>query len=119
VVGVLNTVVAYLVYSLLVYLGFGYIIALIMDYLVGMCLGFLLNKRYTFKVRAIINTKQVLKTIFSNVLLFFINVVILFVMIDFYDFNVYYSQLIALILISISSFLFYKFFVFSGLSTND
>lgn len=50
-VGLVNTGVAYLVFSAVILSGGGHRLALAADYTVGLVLGFLLNKRFTFRVK--------------------------------------------------------------------
>ena len=48
-VGVLNTVLVYSFYLLLIYLGVQYLVALTIDYAFGICTGFLMNRSWTFR----------------------------------------------------------------------
>lgn len=101
-----------MIYSIFIYLGSHYIIALLIDYVVGIFLGLMLNKRYTFNVNGRIGHKIIIKAIISNVFIFLINVAILYLLIDVFENNAYLSQLFTLIVIAISSFLFYKYYIF-------
>ena len=114
-VGAFITLIAYLVYSGLIYLGFNYTIALVFDYVVGVILGLFLHHKYTFKNSDRLNKVVIVKAIFSNVVIFFINVATLYVLIDLYKNNEYLSQIISLVIIAVCSFLFYRFYIFDGL----
>lgn len=105
---------AYLVYAGLVYFGTHYTVALMFDYVIGMFLGLFLHHKFTFKLSNKLDKKIFFRTIISNVIIFLINIIVLYILVDFYKNNEYISQLIALIIISIGSFLFYKFFIFNG-----
>ena len=115
IVGIFNTIVAYLVYAGLIFIGLNYWLALIADYMIGIVLGLFLNKKYTFKIKSHIEKKTIVKAILSNIVIFFINLLVLYILIDMFNYNAYISQLIALIVIAISSFVFYKFYIFKEL----
>ena len=112
IVGIFNTIVAYLVYAGLIFIGLNYWLALIADYIIGIVLGFVLNKKYTFKIKSHIEKKTIVKAILSNIVIFFINLLVLYILIDVLNYNAYGSQLLALLVIAISSFVFYKFYIF-------
>lgn len=116
--GVLNTVIAYLAYALMIFFGFNYAFALITDYLVGAFTGLLLHKKYTFRVKERIGRKTIKKSIISNVLIFCINLTLLHVTIDMLNFDPYFSQMAALLIITISSFIFYNFFIFKRVQSD-
>ena len=104
---------AYLVYALLVYLGLHYTLALLIDYIVGIFLGLFLHHKITFKIENKINKRMTAKAIISNILIFIINIIALYIMVDLYGFNEYFSQIVTLIIIVMSSFIAYRFFVFN------
>lgn len=85
------------------------------DYVLGTALGLVLNKKYTFKIKDKINLKTARKAIIANIFIFVLNLSILFLLINILKYNEYLSQLFALIVISISSFLFYQFYIFQGI----
>jgi len=105
--------VAYLVYALLVYLGLHYTLALLIDYIVGIFLGLFLHHKITFKIENKINKRMTAKAIISNILIFIINLIALYIMVDLYGFNEYFSQIVTLIIIVMSSFIAYRFFIFN------
>jgi putative flippase GtrA len=104
----------YLVYAGLVYVGVHYTLALLLDYIVGTFLGLVLHHTFTFKLAKKINSGMIIRTIISNVAIFFINIVVLYVFVDFYEYDEYRSQIVALTIIAITSFFAYKFFIFRG-----
>lgn len=104
---------AYLVYALLVYLGLHYTLALLIDYIVGIFLGLFLHHKITFKIENKINKRMTAKAIISNILIFIINIIALYIMVDLYGFNEYFSQIVTLIIIVMSSFIAYRFFIFN------
>ena len=104
---------AYLVYALLVYLGLHYTLALLIDYIVGIFLGLFLHHKITFKIENKINKRMTAKAIISNILIFIINLIALYIMVDLYGFNEYFSQIVTLIIIVMSSFIAYRFFIFN------
>ena len=78
-------------------------------------LGIVLNKKYTFKIKSRIEKKTTAKSILSNIVIFFINLLALYILIDIFNYNAYASQLLALVVIAIISFFFYKFYIFKKL----
>jgi putative flippase GtrA len=97
-------------------MGSHYIIALIIDYSVGMLFGLVLNKRFTFNIQDKVSIKMLIKSLVSNMVIFSINLLSLYVLIDLLFTNKYIAQLLSLIIVAISSFLFYKFYIFKGLN---
>ena len=111
-IGVIVTLVAYSIYILLILLGFDYGLALAFDYLVGFFLGLFLHGKYTFKVSKLFKNIVIIRAVISNLIIFLINYLFLFYMIDVLQFNELLSQLLAIVAIGISSFIFYDNFIF-------
>jgi len=95
-----------------------YTIALFLDYTVGVFFGLILNKYFTFKIKENIDFSIIRKSIISNVFIFLFNILILYFLIDMLMIDAYLSQLVALIAIAICSFIFYKYYIFKGLSVD-
>ncbi len=97
-------------------MGTHYVIALFIDYSVGIFFGLILNKYFTFKIKEKIDFSIIGKSIISNVFIFLMNIIILYVFIDMFKIDPYIAQLIALIAIAISSYFFYKYYIFKDLT---
>ncbi len=117
-VGIVNTVAGYLIYSFLILIGFNYMLASFFDYLIiGVFLSLFLNKRYTFKVKEKLDHTVVIKATISTIAIFFINIFLLYIAIEKFGLNPYLAQAVVLILIAFFSFTSYKFFIFKGKET--
>ena len=104
-VGAINTVLAYLLFSLMIYLGAEYPFALLLDYIFGSVTGVLLHHRYTFDAKKRISRIMIIQSLTLNFSLFIINVALLYIFIDICSFNTYIAQVAALIVIIFSSYL--------------
>ena len=113
-VGVFNTIITYLIYSLLVFIGVNYACALVVDYVVGMWISFSLNKKFTFKVSEPTSFNMIFKMFFSCFILFLLNLFLLSFFIEIINFNKYFAQLIVLIIVMIVSYLFQHLYVFKN-----
>ncbi len=114
IVGIINTVLNYLIYSLLIYSGVGYRISLAVDYALGIAVSFILNKKYTFKKDEKTNPLMVIKMIFSYVCIFFINVFLLEFMVEKINVDLYVGQFFSIIIIVLISFVLQKLYVFKA-----
>lgn len=89
--------------------------ASLIDYIViGIFLSLYLNKKYTFKINDKLKFYVLLKAVVSNILIFIVNISILYIFITYFKINPYLAQGIALIIIAACSYLFYEFFIFKG-----
>ena len=82
-----------------IFLGYSYTFALIADYAVGGLFGLFLHKKYTFKIQDKLTNLTIAKAVFSNLTVFFINLIVIFLMIDVLGYSPYFSQLVALFII--------------------
>jgi len=114
IVGIINTAVTYGIYSLLVFLGVYHQIAVVCDYSVGIVFSFFLNKHVTFKVKRKTSPSMMGRMVLSYVLILGVNMGLLWILVDSLGYNKYLSQLVALALVSILSFLAQKYFVFTS-----
>lgn len=112
--GVINTVLNYVVYSLLIYAGVGYRISLSVDYILGTMISYFLNKRFTFNIKDKTSLPMVGKMILSYFIIFIINLLLLSFLVEWIKINEYLGQFIAVIIIVIISFLMQKIFVFKA-----
>jgi putative flippase GtrA len=112
IVGIVNTVVTFLLYSLLVFMGLHYRVSLIMDYCLGMAVSFFLNKRITFRHTGSVTFRMVALMVGSYLTVFAINLILLTVFVEKCYMNTYTAQAAALSASALFSFFIQKFFVF-------
>ena len=112
IIGIINTLITYGIYSLFIFLGFDYRISLLFDYIAGITISFFANKKYTFQYKENINIRMLLFMVVSYISVFFINMILLVIFIQKLNFNKYISQLIALAICISFSFIIQKFIVF-------
>jgi putative flippase GtrA len=112
IVGIVNTAVAFLLYSLLVFMGVHYRISLILDYCFGMVFSFLLNRRITFRHLESITFRMIISMVGSYLGVFILNLTLLTVFVEKWNMNTYVAQAMALSASVLVSFFAQKFFVF-------
>jgi putative flippase GtrA len=110
--GFINTVLAYLVYSVLILLGFTYIVALIADYAFAILFSLVVNKSFTFGYKKNIEISVVIKMVFSYLFMYFVNLFFLWCCVTANGMNVFVSQALSVFLIAALSYVLQKFFVF-------
>ncbi len=102
-VGVLNTVLGYTLFGLLIYFKFYYLLALTISHIVGTINSFLWNRFFTFKSQNKIS-QEILKFVISYSFIYLLNFFLLFLSVSILKLNVYYSQIVILIFVVITSF---------------
>ncbi|MFC1740452.1 GtrA family protein [Pseudomonadota bacterium] len=111
VVGGTNTVIIYLLYLLLLYLGVQYLVALTIDYALGISLGYFMNRYWTFRVSR--NQRSTfVKYSVSYIAVYLLNLILLFVFVDGMGLDERISQIPALGLATLVSYLTQRFWVF-------
>lgn len=111
VAGALNTGLFYLLYVALVSLGVHYRLALAIDYIGGTVSGYLLNKHWTFANHA--PTKHgFLRYSVAYVLLFGLNMALLSLLVETGILGPVIGQLVMLFILTVSSFLVQRLWVF-------
>lgn len=119
IVGILNTVITYIIYAVLVFSGAHYRVALISEYAFGTVFSFILNKIYTFNYNERASMYLFGKMVLTYVVIFFANLGILDFCIKTLHMNEYLGQLLTLMLIVLLSFVFQKLFVFRKRNSNS
>jgi putative flippase GtrA len=112
IVGVINTIITYGIYSFFVFLGIDYRLALFMEYCLGVVFSFFLHRKFTFRHTGIITMRMVFSMIASYLVVLGINMALLIILVEKFSFNEYIGQIIALTVSVAISFLAQKYLVF-------
>lgn len=114
VVGVLNTLVDLVVFTLLNILGVHYSISQVAGYSCGTLNSFVLNKFWTFKANSNKkkNSQEVIQFITVNIFSLMITILGLKLLINNFNINVYIAKICVIILAQAVNFFSYKLWVF-------
>ena len=112
IIGLTNTLLTTLLFFLLIYLENNYINSLFFVYFIGILFSFYMNKNFTFKYASSNTMVLFIKMCSSYIIIFMLNVGLLFILIEKILINKYLAQIIAMFLLIIISFMLQKFFVF-------
>lgn len=112
IIGVITTLLGTGVFFLLTKFDCHYALALAADYGVGICFSFVMNKKFTFRIKEKATVTMFGKMVFSYVALFSGNLFLLACLVDLIGINVYLAQIVSLACLMLSSFFVQKFFVF-------
>ena len=110
-VGLFNTLFAYFIFFVLFRLGIHYKIALSVAYAGGIITGYILNRFWTFNAVDAIK-QEFVKYLISYLLIFFVNVVLLSLIVENKILPAEFAQLLLLFLLSLASFVIQKKWVF-------
>lgn len=111
-VGILNTIVGYGTYALLIFFGFNYIISSTVSTIVGVINSFILNKKITFSDKGI-NKKTPFKFISVYLFSYFIGLFNLSIFIKKLGFNPYLAGFINLFITTLISWFGHRYFSFN------
>lgn len=92
--------------------GFGYVPALVGDYAAGIIFSYFMNKKFTFRVKVKSDVLPLLVTVLAYLVTFLLNVLLLSIAVEHYQFNVVYAQVVIMLVLAIMNFLLLKFLVF-------
>jgi putative flippase GtrA len=112
IVGISNTLLAYLLFIALVKLGINYKIALFFQYLFGILFGYLFNRYWTFAYNK--QNRSFIKYLLLYIGIFLLNSILLIYSVDFLLLGAIFSQFIIIGFMSILSFLIQKNWVFTS-----
>jgi len=110
-VGVLNTIVGYGLFVILIYLNVFYLMALTISHIFATTHSYVWNRFFTFKSKNSI-FKEMPKFVMVYGFIYVINFLFLFVAVDLWKFNVFISQLCILTFVTIISFLSQRYWTF-------
>jgi len=109
-VGILNTIVGYVLYALFIYLGLEYILSVLFATILGVMFNYKTIGKFVFNSK---NKYSAIKFILVYVIVFIVNISVIKIF-KIYGFNDYLAGFFAIIPASIVSFVLNKFYVFKG-----
>lgn len=119
IVGVSNTVISYLIYSLLVYFNIYYIIASIIAFVISVLNSFFWNNKYVFKKKANVDHKIINSLVKTYISYAFTGLVLqnilLYIFIDLLKISKYIAPFFGLVITIPLNFLLNKFWTFKDL----
>jgi putative flippase GtrA len=113
IIGIINTVITYLLFSFLFFLTGNYALSLTADYVFGIIFSLFINNNISLNVSEMADYKMFSKMILSYFIVFIINLFILMLLIEILHMNGYLSQIIAQVFIMLAGFIAQKLYVFS------
>lgn len=113
IVGVTNNAIGYILFVVLSLIGFGAIQAMTTSYAVGMVISFTLNRRWTFEHRGSIRT-ALLRFLLVNLVGYIVNFLILWTFVNVLSWPQIPTQLGAIIVVAITTFVIMGLWVFSS-----
>jgi len=110
IVGIINTIFYYALFSSLIYLNLDYKLAVLIATIIGVFFSFFNFGKYVFKNQ---NKKLIIRFIFNYILIYFFNIYIIGVMNNMLFFNFYIAGFVALFPSAILTYMLNKYFVFN------
>ena len=117
-VGVAQNFLGYLLYLLLTWLGLGPKITISILYPIGFTLSYLGNKKWSF-THSGDNTRAVIRFTLTHIVGYLFNIMLLYVLVDTYDYSHQYVQLLAIAILVFYFFFALKYFVFSSTQQSE
>ena len=117
IVGVMNTVVDFLVYTLLVsVLGWGLYISQVVSYSCGMLNSYVVNRKWTFSTKNGFFSKELVRFILLNLSTMLLGMIIIWVCTEHLMLHKLIAKLISTVLVLVINFLVSNFWVFRSKS---
>ncbi|QSZ27048.1 GtrA family protein [Aceticella autotrophica] len=117
IVGVVNTLVDFSVFTLLNFLGVYCMIAQVISYSCGVINSFIMNKNWTFEAKGRLKGSDVIKFVLTNIVSLAVSLFVLYVLKDY--FGVMYGKIIATVVSMTVNFMGNKFWVFRYVHKED
>ena len=111
-IGVLTNVLGYAIYLILTYLWGAPKLTMTALYFLGASMGFLANRRFTFRHEGGIGVTGV-RYLLAQVVGYLLNLVLLLLFVDWFDFSHQIVQAIAIVIVAIFLFVVLRLFVFA------
>lgn len=112
-VGVINTLVNWIIFFILNALGMYYILANIIAYILGTVNSYLWNTLWVFKYKDKASTETTIKFIILNLIGLGLNIGILYVLVDLCNLNKFIGLVITTAIVMIINYIVNKLWVFS------
>lgn len=112
VVGIINVLVTYGVYYVLVFLGLNYLIANTVGYMAGILNSYYWNNKYVFKNNIHSSTKKLTKVFASYLVTYVINIVLLYFLVQQIGISEVTAPVIVILVTIPINFLLNKFWAF-------
>jgi len=96
IIGIINTLVAYIVFLLLLNFKINYKVANILSYIIGMINSFLFNKKWTFQFSNKTTFSLVTKFVFVNLVSLSLGLLTIIFLVEVFDFTDYFAQLFSI-----------------------
>ena len=112
-VGVINTLVNWIIFFILNALGMYYILANIIAYILGTVNSYLWNTLWVFKYKGKASTETTIKFIILNLIGLGLNTGILYVLVDLCNLNKFIGLVITTAIVMIINYIVNKLWVFS------
>lgn len=112
-VGVLNTIVGYGTYAILIFFGFNYFISHTISTIVGVINSFVLNRKITFNDKKV-NKKTPIKFVSVYMLSYFIGLFNLNIIIKRFGIDPYFAGFINLFITTLISWFGHRYFSFNN-----
>ena len=114
VVGGLGALVDFSIYTVLVkYLSVYYIISNIISISVALVIVYYLQKNWTFQYKSVSNNRTFARYLLSVLLTYFLNNVVLFILVELFKYGTIESKIIQIILSTVWGYCLTNFFVFN------
>jgi len=107
-VGIINTAVFYLSFVFFIYLGWNYLVASTVGYSVAVIISYLLNKLWAFKSMKESTIALFIQFVALNFFSLGTNLIVLYISVDYFQLNLYFSQLISIFFSMAINFIGYK-----------
>ena len=112
IVGIVNTVLFFVIYYPLIYFGVHYILANIIAFIIGTLNSFYWNYKYVFKPAGGSKSRQLFKLFITYGFTVTLGSILLFILVDIIGISEYIAPIISFIFTVPTNFLLIKFWVF-------
>lgn len=116
-VGMSNTIISFVVYAIFIFFFEDkYVQALVLSHVVGILNSYILNNKWTFQQKSF-SIVSVIKFIFVYTLSFFLNLIVLYLLVKSIEINKLMAQAIALSFTTVFSYLGHRYWSFKASKT--
>lgn len=113
IVGILNTIVGYGLFDILIFWKTNYILALTVSHIFATTHSYVWNRLFTFKSKATLKG-EFAKFVFSYFLIYALNFILLYIFVGLFNKNIYLCQFVILVIVTAVSFGLQKYWTFKN-----